>query len=591
MGCNPEQQHIINDFMRNPAPLTLIQGKAGTGKSYMIKELISKVDGGIVLTPTNMAKNVYGNIANTMHSFFYGEFDDLDDGYQNPKRYSTSRNSYHTYFMQKLRGIKVIVIDEVSMVRADTFEMMNVICQKCLSSRTPFGGIKVIMVGDLFQLPPIAEDEQTMRYLKKEYGGIYFFNSHVIQENLGNLRYYELLKSVRHSGDSCYEQILDGLRRGCPTITAIELLNRLNSRVTNDIPSNVVTVASSNAEVLNINHKELDKLSGTLYREPAHYNIKSRTSNEYCTYTEGGPSKPNPNVYETMEVPSAYEPEFIYKIGARLMFTQSKKSDGYVNGDFGTIVGKSGSNILVRAERDDGIKTISKTYVYKYKMTYDEQKHELKKVSPYLQRTEQYPLKLAYAFTIHKSQGQTYERIIVDLRSHIFAPGQLYVALSRVKTLAGLYLTQPVALSDIIANQEVIEFLNKFEGNTSHASRLEEPTYPTPISQLGDVVRKAETDRNLRDVLMDTIGMANALYAQRQYPYAILELAKTTAKLEEFYDTERFTNEIRQVRQMEGQFRCGATQDDCDRAVEMITHVCCGVCGTMKKAVRTDHRI
>ena len=188
MPCTSEQQRIIDEFMRNPAPLILIQGKAGTGKSYMIRELASRVPGTVILTPTNMAKSMYANAA-TMHSFFYGEFDDLDEGYQNPSKYNPFRNSYHSYFESKLRGVRTIIIDEISMVRADTFEMMNVICQKTLRSSEPFGGIKVIMVGDLFQLPPIAEDDQTIKYLNAEYGGMYFFNSHVVKENATRLKF------------------------------------------------------------------------------------------------------------------------------------------------------------------------------------------------------------------------------------------------------------------------------------------------------------------------------------------------------------------------------------------------------------------
>ena len=155
MPCNTEQQRIIDDFLKNPAPITLIQGKAGSGKSYLIRELVSRTHGAVILTPTNMAKSVYAN-AQTLHSFFYGEFDDLENGYQNPHTYSVSRNSYHSYFINKLRPIRTLIIDEVSMVRADTFEMMNVICQESLNNPEPFGGIKVILVGDMFQLPPIV---------------------------------------------------------------------------------------------------------------------------------------------------------------------------------------------------------------------------------------------------------------------------------------------------------------------------------------------------------------------------------------------------------------------------------------------------
>lgn len=593
MPCTSEQQRIIDEFMRNPAPLILIQGKAGTGKSYMIRELASRVPGTVILTPTNMAKSMYANAA-TMHSFFYGEFDDLDEGYQNPSKYNPFRNSYHSYFESKLRRVRTIIIDEISMVRADTFEMMNVICQKTLGSSEPFGGIKVIMVGDLFQLPPIAEDDQTIKYLNAEYGGMYFFNSHVVKENATRLKFYELKKSIRHSSDSGYEQVLDSLRRGCPTLTALEMLRRLNSRITGTegIPANVVTIASSNAEVLNINHRELQKLSGPEFRELARYTIKKKTSDEYTTYVEGSELTPDISIYETIEVPSAYESDFTFKVGARVMFTQSKKREGYVNGDFGTIVGRDGSTILVKSDRDGGTKYISRTSAYRYRMTYDEKKHELKKVTPYIQKTEQYPLKLAYAFTIHKSQGQTYDRVVLDLSSHIFAPGQLYVALSRVKTLEGLYLTKPVSYSDIIVDREVIEFLNRFSSDKAPVSEVPaQPLASSVLSEFGILVRSKENDLAVKGILMDTIGIANALYYQRQYPYAMLELAKAMAILEEVYDTTLFKDQIREVRQMENRFLDGLSQEDCDKAARLISTMFRGVHNTPKKSVRTDHRI
>ena len=137
------------------------------------------------------------------------------------------------------------------------------------------------------------------------------------------------------------------------------------------------------------------------------------------------------------------------------MFTESRKKLGYVNGDFGTIVRKEGSTIHVRIDKTGDIVMINRVDHYRYQMKYDDTKRDLVKVTPYVQKTNQYPLKLAYAFTIHKSQGQTYEQVVLDLHSHIFASGQLYVALSRVKTLSGLYLTKPVSISDIIVDKSL----------------------------------------------------------------------------------------------------------------------------------------
>lgn len=187
MSLNQEQQTIANAILSSHTPITIIQGKAGTGKSYLIREIARSLGRYQILCPTNLAKQVYGS-AQTMHSFFYGEFDNIDDGYNNPAKYTFVRNPQ--FFLRKITSIDTFVFDEISMVRSDTFEMMNKICQVARNSSEPFGGIRVILVGDMFQLPPIVEEEDVFKYLMKEYGGIYFFNSHIIQKELHNIKFY-----------------------------------------------------------------------------------------------------------------------------------------------------------------------------------------------------------------------------------------------------------------------------------------------------------------------------------------------------------------------------------------------------------------
>ena len=158
---NKEQQKIADEILQSPAPITIIQGKAGTGKSYLIREIAPRLGKYQILCPTNLAKQVYRS-AQTFHSFFYGEFDNLDEGWQNPKNYNAVKNVQYT--LPKINSLDTIIFDEISMVRSDFFEMMNKICQVVRRSSAPFGGIRVIIVGDMFQLPPIVEEEDVYKW-------------------------------------------------------------------------------------------------------------------------------------------------------------------------------------------------------------------------------------------------------------------------------------------------------------------------------------------------------------------------------------------------------------------------------------------
>ena len=205
-GCS--QEDVLKHLENNPIGITFIHGKAGCGKTYLINKVVKAIDGCVVLTPTNLAASLYSG-ARTIHSFFHGALDDLDEGYQNPENVTAIRVSG---LRDRLSSIRLLIIDEISMVRSDLFEMMNRICQKARCSDKPFGGIPVVVVGDLFQLPPIVSDDAVFEYLKEEYGGIYFFNSHIIGNEWRNVKLFELTKSYRQQNDPQFVRILDAFR-------------------------------------------------------------------------------------------------------------------------------------------------------------------------------------------------------------------------------------------------------------------------------------------------------------------------------------------------------------------------------------------
>lgn len=200
------QEEIIEYLCNAPKGITFIHGKAGCGKTYLLQKIEKNVRGSVILTPTNLSRSMYRG-ASTMHSFFFGAFDNLDEGYQNPDNLAS--RAIGTSIYAKIQATKILIIDEISMVRSDTFEMMNKIFQKVLSNKEPFGGIPTVVVGDMFQLPPVVEDKAIEQYLQKEYGGFYFFHSHVIKDNLDKIRFFELTKSFRQQNDATFVEILD----------------------------------------------------------------------------------------------------------------------------------------------------------------------------------------------------------------------------------------------------------------------------------------------------------------------------------------------------------------------------------------------
>lgn len=418
------QEEVYNYLTGSPSGITFVHGKAGCGKTYLINRITQKVQGCQVLVPTNLAASLYKG-ARTMHSFFYGAFDNLDEGYQNPENITSGKVAS---IRHSLVGVKLLVIDEISMVRADLFEMMNQICQKALENTLPFGGIAVVLVGDLFQLPPIVSDDAVYEYLKREYGGIYFFNSHIIQKELDNIKLFELAKSYRQQNDSEFVKILDEFRKPMSEKRKVQVINEINRRVVDDkdLPKDAVYIASSNEEVRNVNTKKLEELPGVKTTIDAEYVIRKRNSDETVTLKHS--ELPSKEDIREIIVPSAYDSQLIFKIGARVVLTKSSKRMGYINGDFGTILDFNGDYFTILLDKNkmsimcpnpnDRYKASQKTE-YRYEMIYDEQKHKLVRKTPFVQRTNQFPIKLAYAFTIHKAQGQTYNQVIIDLKVHI----------------------------------------------------------------------------------------------------------------------------------------------------------------------------
>lgn len=588
-GCT--QQEVLDFVKGEPNGITFVHGKAGSGKTYLIKQIEKANPLCQVLAPTNLAASLYQR-ARTLHSFFHGYFDNMDEGYQNPSNLTPLKVST---FKNVLRNIDMIIIDEVSMVRADVFEMMHQICSTARNDDRPFGGIPVIVVGDLFQLPPIVTSEAELNYLQNEYQGVYFFNSHVVRQNIKSLNFFELTTSYRQKGDAEFISLLESFRRPLSIEEKTSLIERLNTRVVSQIPDKTIYIASSNEQVRKINEQELSKLKGELTTIDARYTIKKKGKDEYEVLRH---SQLSTDIeIEPIIVPSCFESQLSFKPGARVMFTKSSKIGGFNNGEFGEIMEFNNAYFTIRKENKDVMVQCpdpkdryrhSLVSDYRYEMVYDKSLHKLARVKPHVQKTEQYPLKLAYAFTIHKSQGQTYDRIVLDLKSHIFAPGQLYVALSRVKSLDGLYLTQPISYSDIISSDEVFEFLFKLRSKTvTHDATilLRRPRRPQIHPQCMTFltyVDRHEEEPSLGRNLMHIISSYNDLIAVNHPELATIELLKIVEIICSCYDTASYDALLT------GMVDSLDSVKECNRLLNTIFEIYTEVRKGPKKAVSID---
>lgn len=585
------QENVFNHLKDIPQGITFVHGKAGSGKTTLIKKLVGSVSGCVVLAPTNMAANLYHG-ARTIHSFFWGALDNLEEGYQDPSRLE-GRDMSRT--RGGLSGVRMIIIDEISMVRSDLFEMMNQICQKVKGNSLPFGGIPLVVVGDLFQLPPIVSDDEVLKYLQNEYGGVYFFDSHVIQREMHHIKYFELTKSYRQENDPDFVKILDAFRLPMDVKQKVKIIDLINSRVTTVVPNDAVYMASSNEEVRQVNTKKLAELPGESKTIYAEYNIQKKdgSGNVELDHSQLPSSE---DIYEIV-LPSAYDSQLTFKKGARVMFTKNSKSR-YINGDFGIIEDFNGQYFTVLNERThesvkcpdpfDRFKD-SQMYERRYEMEYDSVKHRLVRKTPYIQRTKQYPLKLAYAFTIHKAQGQTYEKVILDLNSHIFAPGQLYVALSRAKSLQGLFLTKPVKYSDIISDNSIFEFLSKIrahnlEVQTDCLSQSQGEISNELCDNFAHFIQTNESNKSSQEYLMHTLGSFKMLVHIHEYKKAAWELQKVVDLIGSTYESDKC---LQLPDCVKGEH---ITEEECQSALKTVFEKYTGLCTLPHKQYQSENR-
>lgn len=408
------------ELMEQTSRCAFITGKAGTGKSTLLRYFRAKTKKNVVvLAPTGIAAiNVEGQ---TLHSFLrlpprFVQREDI-------RRLSRSR--------KVIERLDTLVVDEASMVRADLMDAVDWALRLNRDKpKIPFGGVQVILFGDLFQLPPVV-DRDMAEVFERRYKSPYFFSADVIHEI--ELECLELPKIYRQS-ESAFIDLLNKIRdkRFGPSD-----LNRLNERVVADPPiqnGDFVTLTTTNQRASEINQNRLNALPGRAFQ----YQADVTGEFEETLY-------PNDSA-------------LALKKGAQVMLIKNDANKRWVNGTIGLIehLLDDAVTVSVDGRTHDVPRAIWKKIRYVYNE--DADRIESKEIGSF----EQYPIKLAWAITIHKSQGQTFDRVLIELGDGAFAHGQVYVALSRCTSFSGLRLKRPVAASDVIFDERILEFKERW---------------------------------------------------------------------------------------------------------------------------------
>ena len=419
VDLSPEQLAVF-ERIEHTREHVFVTGRAGTGKSTILNHLAwttSKIIA--VCAPTGVAAlNVGGQ---TIHSLLRLPTGVIAD----------HRLDQPAELKKMLAAIDTLVIDEISMVSADLMDAIDRSLRQARGKKhDPFGGVQIIMFGDPYQLPPVPpRDPEERAYFDDTYRSLWFFDAHAWRD--ADLSIIELAEVHRQSDDR-FKQILGAVRHGTVTADMADELNAAGSRFA---PDDVITLATTNATVNKINHARLAEITGSPLRAVADINGEFRE-----------------NMYPADEV-------LELKPGAQVMFLRNDSDGRWVNGTIGTVSRVTGT-VWVEVDGIDGAEEfeVEPATWERFRYTYDPETKKLEK--EVVAEFEQFPLRLAWAVTIHKSQGHTYDSAVVDLGPRAFSAGQSYVALSRVRSLEGLYLKRPLQPRDVIVDPNVVRFMS-----------------------------------------------------------------------------------------------------------------------------------
>ena len=442
--------HTAWDFVENTGRSIFLTGKAGTGKTTFLKTVVEQSrKRPIVVAPTGVAAINAGGV--TIHSFFQLPFSPYVPGAKVESKFDFGREK-----RKIIASMDLLIIDEISMVRADLLDAIDAVLRRFREHNQPFGGVQLLMIGDLAQLTPVVTPEDE-RMLKPYYDTPYFFGSKALQQ----IDYVTIqLEHVYRQQDASFISILNEVRNGHPSV---ETLAKLNSRGTPNGPLDQRSLATSGTQ-------EWSMVNGQLA-------IRLTTHNNLANfYNESELQKLPGHAYQYRAEIKGTFPDYAYptaetlvlKEGAQVMFVKNDPSNEhlYYNGRIGRVTYCDEHRLTVYCEGDAEAIEVEPLEWENTRYTLNEQTREIE--SEVQGTFKQLPLRLAWAITIHKSQGLTFERAIIDANQS-FAPGQVYVALSRCRTLEGLVLASPLDARAVINDERVDSYIAQQESEAERS--------------------------------------------------------------------------------------------------------------------------
>lgn len=506
---------LANDFVQYTDANIFLTGKAGTGKTTFLHDMQKQTAKRMIVTaPTGVAAMNAGGV--TLHSFFqlpFGPYIPGSDAYErnNQRQFRFSKEK-----KQIIQSLDLLVIDEISMVRADLLDAVDAVLRRYRRSNDPFGGVQLLMIGDLHQLSPVAKQHE-WQMLKQHYDSVYFFSSKaLLQTELLSIE----LKHIYRQSDEKFIQLLNRVRENrLDTDTLAGLNDCYVEEFQPEDDQGYITLTTHNASAESINRERLQELDGKKFL------FNADIAGDFPEH-----------IYPTLL-------QLTLKKGAQVMFVRNDSSADkkYYNGKIGKVTAIIGKTIFVLCPGDKEEIEVDPVSWENVKYTINDDNKEIEE--EIIGKFEQYPLKLAWAITIHKSQGLTFERAIIDAQD-AFAHGQVYVALSRCKTIEGMVLSSPIASRGVDTDRAVLHFDEEGRRNPPSESLLKDAKIKYQQKLLLDCFDFGLLAKRLGYIGYLLSSNANVIQLSATSDMAI---AEQQARENIFAVSENFKNQLRNI--------------------------------------------